>query len=43
MPLVRKVVREAQAHQNHFSAYVLGVVRSPAFRMSTYVVSTHVP
>lgn len=43
MPLVRRVVRDAEANQNHFSAYVLGIVRSPAFRMSTYVVTTHVP
>jgi Protein of unknown function (DUF1592)/Protein of unknown function (DUF1588)/Protein of unknown function (DUF1595)/Protein of unknown function (DUF1587)/Protein of unknown function (DUF1585)/Planctomycete cytochrome C len=34
MPLVRKVVRDAEANQNHFSAYVLGIVKSPAFRMS---------
>ncbi len=43
MPLVRKVVRDAEAGQNRFSAYVLGIVRSPAFRMSTYQVTTHVP
>jgi hypothetical protein len=34
MPLVRKIVREAGANQNHFSSFVLGIVRSPAFRMS---------
>ena len=34
MPLVRKIVREASANQNHFSSFVLGIVRSPAFRMS---------
>jgi hypothetical protein len=34
MPLVRRVVREAEANQNRFSAYILGVVKSPAFRMS---------
>jgi hypothetical protein len=34
MPLVRRIVREAAADRNRFSAYVLGVVRSPAFRMS---------
>jgi hypothetical protein len=43
MPLVRKVVRDAAASQNHFSAYILGIVKSPAFRMSTNTVSTHVP
>jgi hypothetical protein len=34
MPLVRKIVRDAAANQNHFSSYVLGIVKSPAFRMS---------
>jgi hypothetical protein len=34
MPLVRKIVREAEANQDRFSLYVLGVVKSPAFRMS---------
>jgi Protein of unknown function (DUF1592)/Protein of unknown function (DUF1588)/Protein of unknown function (DUF1595)/Protein of unknown function (DUF1587)/Protein of unknown function (DUF1585)/Planctomycete cytochrome C len=43
MPLVRKVVRDAAANQDHFSAYVLGIVKSPAFRMSSNVESTHVP
>ena len=35
MPEVRAVVRGAAAHDNHFSAFVLGIVTSPAFRMST--------
>ena len=34
MPTVRKVVRDAGAAQNHFSSFVLGIVKSPAFRMS---------
>jgi Protein of unknown function (DUF1588)/Protein of unknown function (DUF1585)/Protein of unknown function (DUF1592) len=34
MPLVRKIVREAGANQNRFSSYAIGVVKSPAFRMS---------
>jgi cytochrome c5 len=42
MPLVRSVVREAEANQNHFSSFVLGIVGSPAFRTSGPVVNTHV-
>ncbi|MEO6213168.1 MAG: DUF1592 domain-containing protein [Vicinamibacterales bacterium] len=34
MPTVRKIVREAAPAQNHFSSFVLGIVKSPAFRMS---------
>jgi hypothetical protein len=33
MPAVRKIVREAKAEDYRFSSFVLGVVRSPAFRM----------
>ena len=33
-PTIRKIVREAEANQDRFSFYVLGVVKSPAFRMS---------
>jgi hypothetical protein len=33
-PTVRKIVRDAEANQNKFSMYVLGIVKSPAFRMS---------
>jgi len=33
MPAVRKIVREAKADDYRMSAFVLGVVRSPAFRM----------
>jgi hypothetical protein len=33
-PTVRAIVREASANNQRFSAYVLGVVRSPAFQMA---------
>jgi hypothetical protein len=33
MPAVRKVVRDAKAEDYRMSSFVLGVVRSPAFRM----------
>ncbi len=33
MPTVRQIVRDAAAQDNRMSAYILGVVRSPAFRM----------
>jgi hypothetical protein len=35
MPAVRKIVREAEAEDYRMSAFVLGVVKSPAFRMKT--------
>jgi cytochrome c5 len=41
MPTIRKIVRDAESSQNHFSSYVLGVVRSPAFRMSRADATTH--
>jgi hypothetical protein len=34
MPTVRAIVRSASATGNVFSAYVLGIVKSPAFQMS---------
>ena len=34
MPTIREIVRDAGASQNHFSSFVLGIVKSPAFRMS---------
>jgi Protein of unknown function (DUF1592)/Protein of unknown function (DUF1588)/Protein of unknown function (DUF1595)/Protein of unknown function (DUF1587)/Protein of unknown function (DUF1585) len=34
MPTVRSIIRKAGADDNRFSSYVLGVVNSPAFRMS---------
>jgi hypothetical protein len=34
MPTIRRIVREADGNQDRFSSYVLGVVKSPAFRMS---------
>ena len=33
MPTVRKIVRDAAAKDHHISAYILGVVNSPPFRM----------
>ena len=33
MPAVRKIVRDASTKDNRMSAYILGVVRSPAFQM----------
>jgi len=45
MPTVRAIVREAAKDNNRFSSIVLGVVRSPQFRMrektASAVVSTH--
>ena len=34
MPHVRRIVRDAGANRNHFSSFVFGIVKSPAFRMS---------
>ena len=33
MPTVRRIVRDAAADHNHFSAILLGIVASPAFQM----------
>ena len=33
MPAVRGIIRDAAAHDNRMSAYILGVVNSAAFRM----------
>jgi hypothetical protein len=33
MPTVRKIVRDAAAQDDHFSAILLGIVASPAFQM----------
>ncbi|HYW31439.1 MAG TPA: DUF1592 domain-containing protein [Gemmatimonas sp.] len=33
MPTIRKIVRDASGKDNRMSAYILGVVQSPAFRM----------
>ena len=41
MPTVRKIVRDAAPAQNHFSSFVLGIVKSPAFRMSRTDSTTH--
>jgi len=34
MPAVRAIMREAAKENNHFSSFVLGIVRSPLFQMS---------
>jgi hypothetical protein len=39
-PEIRRIVRDAQANQDRFSSYVLGVVKSPAFRMSRLETAT---
>jgi hypothetical protein len=41
MPTVRRIVRDAGSAQNHFSSFVLGIVKSPAFRMSRVDAVTH--
>jgi hypothetical protein len=33
MPAIRAIVREAAARDNRFSAFVMGLVKSPSFRM----------
>jgi hypothetical protein len=33
MPTIRAITRQAAAQDNRISAYILGVVNSPAFRM----------
>jgi hypothetical protein len=40
-PLVRRIVREAGPAKNRFSSFALGVVKSPAFRMSRIETSTY--
>ena len=42
MPSVRRIVRDATAQQHRLSAYILGVVRSPAFRMQKFESTTTV-
>jgi hypothetical protein len=34
MPTIRAIVRDASRNDQHFSSYVLGIVRSGAFQMS---------
>jgi len=41
MPGVRRIVRDAGMNQNHFSSFVVGIVKSPAFRMSRAEVTTN--
>jgi mono/diheme cytochrome c family protein len=40
MPAVRGIVRQAEGVDHRFSAFVLGIVKSPAFRMKAPDVST---
>jgi len=42
MPSIRRIVRDAGAQQHRMSAYILGVVKSPAFRMQKVESSTTV-
>jgi hypothetical protein len=41
MPAVRRIVRDAAANRNHLSSFVVGVVKSPSFRMSRADAATH--
>ncbi len=34
MPMVRAIIKDAAAHDNHLSSFILGVVNSAAFRMN---------
>jgi hypothetical protein len=34
MPLVRSIVKEAEANQYRFSSVIFGIVKSPAFQMN---------
>ena len=40
MPTVRSIVHAAAAKDNRMSAYVMGVINSPAFRMQKLEVAT---
>jgi hypothetical protein len=40
MPAVRGVVRQAEAADHRMSAFVLAIVKSPAFRMKSAEMST---
>jgi hypothetical protein len=42
MPAVRGIIREAEAADDRLSAFVLGIVRSAAFRMKAADVATSV-
>ena len=35
MPEIRTIVKDAAKNNNRFSSFVLGIVNSPAFQMST--------
>jgi hypothetical protein len=43
MPAVRTIEREAAANGNRMSAFILGVVNSPAFRMKAAAVEKTEP
>jgi hypothetical protein len=34
MPMIRAIVRDAEKNDNHMSSFILGIVSSPAFRMT---------
>ncbi len=34
MPMVRSIARDAAKNNNHFSAFIMGIVKSPLFQMS---------
>jgi Protein of unknown function (DUF1585) len=40
MPTVRSIVHQAAASDHRLSAFVLGIVKSPAFRMKSADVET---
>jgi HD-like signal output (HDOD) protein len=42
MPAVRGIVRQAEAGDQRLSAFVLAIVKSPAFRMKSADVSTSI-
>jgi hypothetical protein len=40
MPMVRRIARDAQSHDYRLSSFVLGIVKSPAFRIKSADVET---
>jgi hypothetical protein len=40
MPAIRTIIRDAARNDNRFSSFVLGVVKSPAFQMTTAEAAT---
>ena len=43
MPAVREIARAAAAADNRLSAFILGVVRTPAFRMKGGLAGESIP